>query len=118
VKTHAKSLLELQSAALSGGAARVQTRRNIPILDEYTVFCCVSMRDRSQSNKSQILTISPSKNAFLAVPMMGFEPIPRFSRERILSPLRLPFRHIGILPLLTSFYLAKTAFPSINHCNT
>jgi hypothetical protein len=27
--------------------------------------------------------------------MMGFEPIPRFSRERILSPLRLPFRHIG-----------------------
>ena len=28
--------------------------------------------------------------------MMGFEPIPRFSRERILSPLRLPFRHIGV----------------------
>jgi hypothetical protein len=28
--------------------------------------------------------------------MMGFEPIPRVSRERILSPLRLPFRHIGI----------------------
>ena len=28
--------------------------------------------------------------------MMGFEPIPRFSRERILSPLRLPFRHIGL----------------------
>ena len=27
--------------------------------------------------------------------MMGVEPIPRFSRERILSPLRLPFRHIG-----------------------
>jgi hypothetical protein len=25
---------------------------------------------------------------------MGFEPIPRFSRERILNPLRLPFRHI------------------------
>ena len=23
--------------------------------------------------------------------MMGFEPIPRFSRERILSPLCLPF---------------------------
>jgi hypothetical protein len=29
--------------------------------------------------------------------MMGFEPIPRFSRERILSPLRLPFRHIGVV---------------------
>jgi hypothetical protein len=27
--------------------------------------------------------------------MKGFEPLPRFSRERILSPLRLPFRHIG-----------------------
>jgi hypothetical protein len=40
-----------------------------------------------------------NKNAYFAyenVPMMGFEPIPRFSRERILSPLRLPFRHIGV----------------------
>ena len=27
--------------------------------------------------------------------MMGLEPIPCFSQERILSPLRLPFRHIG-----------------------
>jgi hypothetical protein len=35
------------------------------------------------------------------VPMMGFEPIPRFSRERILSPLRLPFRHIGVQANLT-----------------
>ena len=33
--------------------------------------------------------------------MMGFEPIPRFSRERILSPLRLPFRHIGLQANLT-----------------
>jgi capsid portal protein len=33
--------------------------------------------------------------------MMGFEPIPRFSRERILSPLRLPFRHIGVQANLT-----------------
>src|SRR6266567_4770005 len=33
----------------------------------------------------------------MEVPMMGFEPIPRFSQERILSPLRLPFRHIGYL---------------------
>ena len=32
--------------------------------------------------------------------MMGFEPIPRFSRERILSPLRLPFRHIGVMRAL------------------
>ena len=32
---------------------------------------------------------------------MGFEPIPRFSRERILSPLRLPFRHIGVRANLT-----------------
>jgi hypothetical protein len=32
---------------------------------------------------------------------MGFEPIPRFSRERILSPLRLPFRHIGALYFTT-----------------
>ena len=37
--------------------------------------------------------------------MMGFEPIPRFSRERILSPLRLPFRHIGIFRSETLFYL-------------
>jgi len=37
----------------------------------------------------------PSKMAIFEVPMMGVEPIPRFSRERILSPLRLPFRHIG-----------------------
>ena len=35
------------------------------------------------------------KDCLSEVPMMGFEPIPRFSRERILSPLRLPFRHIG-----------------------
>src|SRR6266404_3335579 len=41
------------------------------------------------------MRISLSQNAFSEVPMMGFEPIPRFSRERILSPLRLPFRHIG-----------------------
>ncbi len=27
--------------------------------------------------------------------MMGFEPIPGITPERILSPLRLPFRHIG-----------------------
>jgi hypothetical protein len=38
------------------------------------------------------------------VPMMGVEPIPRFSRERILSPLRLPFRHIGAVPCNLSFF--------------
>ena len=37
----------------------------------------------------------PRKVISQRVPMMGFEPIPRFSQERILSPLRLPFRHIG-----------------------
>ena len=36
--------------------------------------------------------------------MMGFEPIPRFSRERILSPLRLPFRHIGAADCILSFF--------------
>jgi hypothetical protein len=36
--------------------------------------------------------------------MMGFEPIPRFSRERILSPLRLPFRHIGAAACILSFF--------------
>ena len=48
--------------------------------------------------------------------MMGFEPIPRFSRERILSPLRLPFRHIGFCaghfklvmrPTKTNFAVAR-----------
>ena len=69
-----------------------------PLLGEYlanSVFWCVFMRDRSQSTKSRILTDLPSKIGLSRVPMMGFEPIPRFSRERILSPLRLPFRHIG-----------------------
>ena len=47
--------------------------------------------------------------AIFEVPMMGVEPIPRFSRERILSPLRLPFRHIGFCTLKQRFYLAKQA---------
>src|SRR6266516_6339963 len=34
-----------------------------------------------------ICPIFPSLIGFSEVPMMGFEPIPRFSRERILSPL-------------------------------
>ena len=38
------------------------------------------------------------------VPMKGFEPIPRFSRERILSPLRLPFRHIGAAACILNFF--------------
>jgi hypothetical protein len=38
--------------------------------------------------------------------MMGFEPILRFSRKRILSPLRLPFRHIGFFALERPFSLA------------
>ena len=63
------------------------------------------MRDRSQSNKSQILTISPSKNAFLDVPMMGFEPIPRFSRERILSLLSLANRRCAIRPSQRSSFI-------------
>ena len=36
--------------------------------------------------------------------MMGVEPIPRFLRERILSPLRLPFRHIGAVARILSFF--------------
>jgi hypothetical protein len=44
-----------------------------------------------------------SKITFTEVPMMGVEPIPRFSRERILSPLRLPFRHIGFFALKRPF---------------
>jgi hypothetical protein len=44
--------------------------------------------------------------------MMGFEPIPRFSRERILSPLRLPFRHIGAhsLEFKSSYAIEKLNF--------
>jgi hypothetical protein len=30
------------------------------------------------------------------LPMAGFEPARAFSAQRILSPLRLPFRHIGM----------------------
>ena len=47
--------------------------------------------------------------------MMGVEPIPRFSRERILSPLRLPFRHIGVFTLKQRFYLAKQPLLRINY---
>jgi hypothetical protein len=39
----------------------------------------------------QIVSIS----AFREVPMAGFEPARAYSAQRILSPLRLPFRHIG-----------------------
>ena len=42
--------------------------------------------------------------------MMGFEPIPRFSRERILSPLRLPFRHIGAMRALYAGRCADQGF--------
>ena len=31
-----------------------------------------------------------------AVPMAGFEPARAYPAQRILSPLRLPFRHIGV----------------------
>jgi hypothetical protein len=40
--------------------------------------------------------------------MMGVEPIPRFSRERILSPLRLPFRHIGVSTVILATFYATT----------
>ena len=44
--------------------------------------------------------------------MMGFEPIPRFSRVRILSPLRLPFRHIGAaLNIVTCYSTGENEFP-------
>ena len=42
--------------------------------------------------------------------MMGFEPIPRFSRERILSPLRLPFRHIGAMRATLRGSLSRPRF--------
>jgi hypothetical protein len=45
--------------------------------------------------------------------MMGFEPIPRFSRERILSPLRLPFRHIGAFA--AHFKLVMQSAKRISH---
>ncbi len=55
-----------------------------------------------------ICPIFPSQIGFSEVPMMGFEPIPRFSRERILSPLRLPFRHIGAVKLILAAFCYPT----------
>jgi hypothetical protein len=48
--------------------------------------------------------------------MMGFEPIPRFSRERILSPLRLPFRHIGASRSLEFNHVMRTGENEFRGC--
>jgi hypothetical protein len=64
----------------------------------------VFVRNRSLIDKLGKPNDSPSKLGLSEVPMMGFEPIPRFSRERILSPLRLPFRHIGAAACILSFF--------------
>ena len=55
-----------------------------------------------------ICPIFPSQIGFSEVPMMGFQPIPRFSRERILSPLRLPFRHIGAVKIILAAFCYPT----------
>jgi hypothetical protein len=70
----------------------------LPFVATFSKIICVIVRFPAQpcdDLKQQSEPRFPSLNAFSEVPMMGFEPIPRFSRERILSPLRLPFRHIG-----------------------
>ena len=43
--------------------------------------------------------------------MAGFEPARAFSAQRILSPLRLPFRHIGIFGHFTLVISHTKAFP-------
>ena len=47
--------------------------------------------------------------------MMGVEPIPRFLRERILSPLRLPFRHIGAAACILSFSKRRRNRGTVNY---
>ena len=43
--------------------------------------------------------------------MAGFEPARAYSAQRILSPLRLPFRHIGIFGHFTLVIGQTKAFP-------
>ena len=69
-------------------------------------FCGITCYLRVGSVNAELepkIKFDPISIAFSEVPMMGFEPIPRFSRERILSPLRLPFRHIGVALCILSF---------------
>jgi hypothetical protein len=60
---------------------------------------------------AQFYRFSFLERFFSRVPMMGFEPIPRFSQERILSPLRLPFRHIGLFGHFTLVIRLTKTFP-------
>lgn len=42
--------------------------------------------------------------AALRLPMAGLEPARAYTAQRILSPLRLPFRHIGAAACILSFF--------------
>ena len=87
VHNHARHVASLQLGC--GCAANIGFKRDV---------------DRSQSTKSRILTSLPSKSYFGEVPMAGLEPAQANSAQRILSPLRLPFRHIGAAACILSFF--------------
>ena len=40
----------------------------------------------------------------MGLPMAGLEPARAYTAQRILSPLRLPFRHIGAAACILSFF--------------
>jgi hypothetical protein len=60
--------------------------------------------DRSQAREFQSPNKSAGKVSILRVPMAGLEPARAYTAQRILSPLRLPFRHIGAAACILSFF--------------
>jgi hypothetical protein len=57
-----------------------------------TAFSCVTVHNHYNANR---LTNLLATSIFQRVPMAGLEPARAYTAQRILSPLRLPFRHIG-----------------------
>ena len=55
-------------------------------------------------NRLGICQFYLAESRFPEVPMAGLEPARALSAQRILSPLRLPFRHIGVAACILRFF--------------
>ena len=99
------------------GESRQPDPQSIDSLDEYLAnrrcfgaFSCATVRD--QRNR-KCLTSLPSKIALFEGADDGIRTHTPLSRERILSPLRLPFRHIGAVTCILSFFQYRRKWISL-----